>query len=629
MTSDDHPDHLDCPAINQVGLLTSGQNRETENLIAARTCGFHDHEDPDNSNLKGGSLSVDPLAAWRSEFPTVENCTYLVSHSLGRNAASDCSELAGIRRDLDQPRGTGLARGGWWEIGQTTGDLLAPILGVTPGSISMHQNVSVAMGIIASCFRYDGRRRKIVLTELEFPTNMYLFEGFARYGAEIVYVDSADTIQEYDLGQLLDAIDERTVLVPLSLVLFRSSASRTARGDRKGARSRGLRHPRRLPGRGHRAARDRGPRSRLRRRRLGQVAMRWARRRLSLRAARPGANARAGLIGWAAHAEPFAFATGPSSTPMAPRAFRAAPLMCPRSTLPAPAMRSSPRLAAAIRGAWRLDRARARSPNRNRLARQVFIARSFWERNTREAGREATNSPSVLAISNCACTRGEQSVVAFADGDFEAALTWSQRRLNLFERNQRPRPRRRHLRDRHPVLLRQGPFLSSKARRLAAEHDAIVEPLSDHHSSHGIAVLLEVEEARRLEPHFELADCTEAAVKANRDTVRHETHDPLPTALRCSVFKRTTRWRRTRRTACPRRRAEALVDPRAAGCGPGSHSFEVRSTGSTPSKFWTWRTRPADALPAAAARLDALARSEGAVVGRIDPPEMLQSGNLP
>jgi plastocyanin len=52
MASDEHPDHLECPAIN-VGPLTSGQSRETENLIAVRTCGFHDHEDADNSNLKG------------------------------------------------------------------------------------------------------------------------------------------------------------------------------------------------------------------------------------------------------------------------------------------------------------------------------------------------------------------------------------------------------------------------------------------------------------------------------------------------------------------------------------------------------------------------------------------------
>jgi len=53
MTSDPHPDHLDCPEINQVGLLTPGQSRETGNLVAIRTCGFHDHDDPNNANLRG------------------------------------------------------------------------------------------------------------------------------------------------------------------------------------------------------------------------------------------------------------------------------------------------------------------------------------------------------------------------------------------------------------------------------------------------------------------------------------------------------------------------------------------------------------------------------------------------
>ena len=125
-------------------------------------------------------------------------------------------------------RGVRAWHDGWWELGRTTGDLLAPILGVPPGTITMHQNVTVAMGIIASCFRYDGPRRKIVLTELEFPTNRYLFEGFSRYGAEIVYVAPANSIKN-DIGRLLDAIDERTVLVPLSLVLFRSSYIQDAR----------------------------------------------------------------------------------------------------------------------------------------------------------------------------------------------------------------------------------------------------------------------------------------------------------------------------------------------------------------------------------------------------------------
>jgi hypothetical protein len=53
MASDDHPDHLECPALNQVGLLNPRQSRESGNLVVVRTCGFHDHDDPDNNNLKG------------------------------------------------------------------------------------------------------------------------------------------------------------------------------------------------------------------------------------------------------------------------------------------------------------------------------------------------------------------------------------------------------------------------------------------------------------------------------------------------------------------------------------------------------------------------------------------------
>ena len=53
MASDPHPDHLDCPELNQVGVLNPGQSRESGNLVTVRTCGFHDHDDPDNRNLRG------------------------------------------------------------------------------------------------------------------------------------------------------------------------------------------------------------------------------------------------------------------------------------------------------------------------------------------------------------------------------------------------------------------------------------------------------------------------------------------------------------------------------------------------------------------------------------------------
>jgi kynureninase len=170
---------------------------------------------------------VDSLLRWRPEFPILDTCTYLVSHSLGampRRTSTYLQEYA----DTWASRGVRAWHEGWWEMGRATGDLLAPVLGVRRGTISMHQNVTVAMAIIASCFTFDGARRRIVMTDHEFPSNMYLFEGFRRYGAEVVYVPSPDTVRT-DLQRLLDAIDDRTLLVPLSCVLFRSAYIQDAR----------------------------------------------------------------------------------------------------------------------------------------------------------------------------------------------------------------------------------------------------------------------------------------------------------------------------------------------------------------------------------------------------------------
>lgn len=51
MNSDPHPEHTQCPALN-IGSLTAGQSRTSQNLTTARTCGMHDHDDPDNSLWK-------------------------------------------------------------------------------------------------------------------------------------------------------------------------------------------------------------------------------------------------------------------------------------------------------------------------------------------------------------------------------------------------------------------------------------------------------------------------------------------------------------------------------------------------------------------------------------------------
>ncbi len=53
MFSDPHPEHTDCPELNQVGHLEPGQSRQSGNLTVVRTCGFHDHIHPDSAALKG------------------------------------------------------------------------------------------------------------------------------------------------------------------------------------------------------------------------------------------------------------------------------------------------------------------------------------------------------------------------------------------------------------------------------------------------------------------------------------------------------------------------------------------------------------------------------------------------
>jgi kynureninase len=171
--------------------------------------------------------TTDPLLRWRSEFPIVETCAYLVSHSLGAMPARTRYWLSTFADQWDQ-RGVRAWHEGWWALGRQTGDMLAGLLGAPPGTIVMHQNATVAQSVVASCFSFEGSRRKIVMQDLDFPTNHYLFEGCRRYGAEPVYVASGNTIRA-PIDALVAAIDDQTVLVPISLVLFRSGCLQDVR----------------------------------------------------------------------------------------------------------------------------------------------------------------------------------------------------------------------------------------------------------------------------------------------------------------------------------------------------------------------------------------------------------------
>ena len=161
------------------------------------------------------------LLEWRREFPILEHTTYLISNSLG-------AMPRGVRAELNRFADAWDARGvrawaeGWWEMAVGTGDLLSPILGVAAGEVSMHQNVTLAAAGFLSALDYPSHRPRIVTTDLHFPSLLYLLEGERDRGAEIVRVPSPDGMT-VDGDRLLAAIDERTRLVSISHVLFKSA----------------------------------------------------------------------------------------------------------------------------------------------------------------------------------------------------------------------------------------------------------------------------------------------------------------------------------------------------------------------------------------------------------------------
>src|SRR5262245_21375053 len=158
---------------------------------------------------------------WRPRFPILASSTYLVTHSLGAMPSTVYDKL---RAYADQwaSRGVRAWAEGWWDAPITVGDHLARLMSAPAGSVSMHQNVSVIESIVATALSFPPERNRVVYTSLNFPTNMYVWEGFKRLGAQIRVVPSPDGVGG-PTERLLEAIDERTRVVPISHVLFKSS----------------------------------------------------------------------------------------------------------------------------------------------------------------------------------------------------------------------------------------------------------------------------------------------------------------------------------------------------------------------------------------------------------------------
>src|SRR5215211_7734005 len=125
--------------------------------------------------------------------------------------------------DIWASRGVRAWAEGWWNMPVTVGDEVARIIGADPGTVVMHQNVSICQSLVLSCFEPTPQRNKIVYSELNFPSVMYVYEAHARDGKLQIEIVKSDDGMTVPLERMLAAIDERTLLVPFSHVLFKSA----------------------------------------------------------------------------------------------------------------------------------------------------------------------------------------------------------------------------------------------------------------------------------------------------------------------------------------------------------------------------------------------------------------------
>ncbi len=151
------------------------------------------------------------LTAYRERFPILAHTTYLISHSLGPMPA-DAEQRVLAYTSSWSTRGIRAWSEGWWELPLTVGDQIGRLLGAPTGTTVMHQNVTVAEAVVLSCFDLRGERNRIVYEEENFPSVRYLQQ--AQRGAEIVVCR--------DEEEIVDAIDERTLLVPITHVIFKT-----------------------------------------------------------------------------------------------------------------------------------------------------------------------------------------------------------------------------------------------------------------------------------------------------------------------------------------------------------------------------------------------------------------------
>ena len=164
------------------------------------------------------------LESYREEFGVLRRKAYLISASLGPVSGRSKRYL---REYVDAWEEMGAPEPVWFERIfpriRLVKELFADLVGADADELAITTNVSTALSSIASCMDFPPERNRVILTELDFPTEGHVWLAQRRRGAEVVFLESPDGLT-VPVESFAEAIDERTAIVCINRVLYRSSA---------------------------------------------------------------------------------------------------------------------------------------------------------------------------------------------------------------------------------------------------------------------------------------------------------------------------------------------------------------------------------------------------------------------
>lgn len=184
-------------------------------------------------------MSQRSLESYRDEFPVVGKKSYLISASLGPISGRGRALVDGY---LDSWAAEGAPDLVWndhiFPAMASVKSSFGQLAGCVSGEVAITTNISIALSTIASAIDFTGKRRKVIMSELDFPTDGHVWMAHRKFGVEPVFLRSEDgltiPIEAYE-----EAIDDETALVMVNRVLYRSSALVDAAAICRIARERG------------------------------------------------------------------------------------------------------------------------------------------------------------------------------------------------------------------------------------------------------------------------------------------------------------------------------------------------------------------------------------------------------